>query len=74
VWYLGYSKVQQVDLSDDIVVSFIADDAWEEALQKVSQDDENGKEQVLELSREAFYSLPSLFMDPDEMEGEGESQ
>jgi hypothetical protein len=31
-------------------------------------------EQVLELSPEAFYSHPSLFMDPDEMEWEGESQ
>lgn len=54
MYYLGYAKLKQLDLSDDQVVAAIAADDWENAMTRIGA----GAEDVM--TREGFYQLVSL--------------
>lgn len=58
--YIAYAVLQQVDMSDDIVVGSIATSSWETEMSPVQAIDPGEKKIELELNRDEFYNLGSL--------------
>eukprot|EP00877_Chromochloris_zofingiensis_P007904 jgi/Chrzof1/3367/Cz12g22160.t1 len=70
VYYIAYASLKQVDLSDDQVVSALAQDDWEQNLQPIQSVDDKGKVSPLELTREGFYQLLSIVGAAEDGEGQ----
>lgn len=61
VFYITYNNIQQVDLSDDYVVSAIFGNTdWEAGLQPVQALDKDGQLVTVQLDKIAFEDLVSI--------------
>lgn len=60
----------QIDLSDDVMVAALSEDNWENDLIAIEGDDDSGKPQKLQLTREGFYNIFSIAPEAEELYNE----
>lgn len=67
VFYMSFNDIQQVDLSDDFVVSgiFGAGAAWEEEMQPLQAKAKDGSMTDVRMKQENFEDMISIISAPD---------